>query len=128
MRKRELKNIQWSLLIVALILCVIGLVALFSATRETGNEEFTKQLIWLSISLVIMLIIIVVDYEILVKISPRFIWSNCYFLNSSTVHNSCKWCNKLVWHRRIFISTIRICKTNCNTIFNFCNIKNTKQL
>ena len=35
MRKRELKNIEWSLLIVAIILSVIGLVALFSATQNT---------------------------------------------------------------------------------------------
>ena len=33
MRKRELKNVEWSLLIVAIILCTIGLVALFSATQ-----------------------------------------------------------------------------------------------
>ena len=45
MRKRELKNIQWSLLIIAVILSAIGLVALFSATQESGHEEFTKQLI-----------------------------------------------------------------------------------
>ncbi len=70
MRKRELKNIQWSLLIIALILCAIGLIALFSATQETGYEEFTKQLIWLGISLAILILMIIIDYEILVKISP----------------------------------------------------------
>ena len=70
MRKRELKNIQWSLLIIAIILSVIGLIALFSATQESGHEEFTKQLIWLGISLVIMFIMMFIDYEILVKISP----------------------------------------------------------
>ncbi len=70
MRKRELKNIQWSLLIVALILSAIGLVALFSATQESGYEEFTKQLIWLGISVVVLILMIFIDYEILVKISP----------------------------------------------------------
>ena len=70
MRKRELKNIQWSLLVIALILCAIGLVALFSATQESGYEEFNKQLIWLAISLVILLITVFIDYEVLVKISP----------------------------------------------------------
>ncbi len=70
MRKRELKNIQWSLLIIALILTAIGIVALFSATQESENGEFTKQLIWLGISLVALFIILFVDYELLVKISP----------------------------------------------------------
>ncbi len=72
MRKRELKNIEWSLLIVAMILSVIGLVALFSATQETQYDEFNKQCVWLVISLVIMVIIMLVDYELLIKISPIF--------------------------------------------------------
>lgn len=70
MRKRELKNIEWSLLIIAIILCTIGLIALFSATQEAGYEEFTKQLIWLGVSIIIMIIVMVIDYDILVKISP----------------------------------------------------------
>ena len=44
MRKRELKNMEWGILITAIILCIIGIVALFSATQETEYEEFTKQL------------------------------------------------------------------------------------
>lgn len=70
MRKRELKNVEWSVLIVAIILCIVGLVALFSATQETEYEEFYKQIIWLAISLVIMIGVMLVDYEMLVKISP----------------------------------------------------------
>lgn len=72
MRKRELKNVEWSLLIVAIILSVIGLVALFSATQETEYDEFKKQIIWLGISLVIMIIVMCIDYEMIVKFSPIF--------------------------------------------------------
>ena len=46
MRKRELKNMEWGLLIVAIILTIIGLIALFSATQETEYDEFKKQIIW----------------------------------------------------------------------------------
>ena len=70
MRKRELKNVEWSILIVAIILCVIGLVALFSATQGTEYDEFKKQLIWLAVSIVIMFIVMFIDYELLAKISP----------------------------------------------------------
>ena len=63
MRKRELKNVEWSLLIVAIILCTIGLVALFSATQSTDYDEFNKQCIWLIVSLVIMGAIMLIDYE-----------------------------------------------------------------
>lgn len=70
MRKRELKNMEWAILIIAMILSSIGLIALFSATQETEYDEFVKQLIWLVISLIIMIIILFIDYEIIVKISP----------------------------------------------------------
>lgn len=70
MRKRELKNMEWGLIIVALILTVIGLVALFSATQETQYDEFKKQAIWLGISIIAMIIVMLVDYEFMVKTSP----------------------------------------------------------
>lgn len=70
MRKRDLKNMEWGILIVALILCIIGLIALFSATQENEYDEFIKQLIWIGISIVVMIAVMMVDYEILVKISP----------------------------------------------------------
>ena len=72
MRKRELKNIEWSILIIAIILSIIGLVALFSATQETEHDEFYKQCIWLVASIIIMVIVMLIDYELLVKISPFF--------------------------------------------------------
>ena len=70
MRKRELKNMEWGLLIVAIILSIISLIALFSATQETEYGEFTKQIIWIVVSLVAMIGIMFIDYEVLVKISP----------------------------------------------------------
>ena len=72
MRKRELKNMEWWVLIIALILCAIGLVALFSATQNSNYDSFYKQLMWLGISLVIMVICAVIDYEKIVKASPIF--------------------------------------------------------
>ena len=45
LRKREFKNMEWGLLIVALILTAIGLVALFSATQQTEYDEFKKQIL-----------------------------------------------------------------------------------
>ncbi len=72
MRKRELKNIEWGLLIAAIILSLIGLIALFSATQESEYDEFNKQCIWLVISIVIMIVFMLIDYELLVKISPIF--------------------------------------------------------
>ena len=72
MRKRELKNIEWTLLIVAIVLCIIGLIALFSATQETEYDEFIKQIIWFVASIVMMVIVMLINYETLVKLSPIF--------------------------------------------------------
>lgn len=72
MRKRELKNMEWWVLIIAIILCTIGLVALFSATQESNYEAFYKQLLWIGISVIIMIFFIVIDYESIVKVSPIF--------------------------------------------------------
>ncbi len=72
MRKRELKNVEWSLLVIAIILTIIGLVALFSATQEAGYDEFYKQCIWLIVSCIIMIVIMLIDYEMLVRFSPIF--------------------------------------------------------
>ncbi len=72
MRKRELKNVEWGLLVAAIILSIIGIVALFSATQETGYDEFQKQIIWVVVSLVAMAIVMMIDYEILIRVSPIF--------------------------------------------------------
>ena len=70
MRKRELKNMEWGILVVAIILCTIGIVALFSATQETEYEEFTKQIIWFVVSLIAMVVMMFIDYNLLLKASP----------------------------------------------------------
>jgi len=72
MRKRELKNIEWSILIAVIILSIIGLVALFSATQQANYEEFNKQCIWLVLSIVVMIIVMMIDYQMIVKLSPIF--------------------------------------------------------
>lgn len=70
MNKNNLKNMEWWILIAALILCIVGCVALYSATQSDDLGYFKKQLIWISISLVIMIIFTFVNYEILVRLSP----------------------------------------------------------
>lgn len=72
MKKRELKNMEWGLLIVAIILSIIGLVALFSATQEAEYDEFKKQIVWFIASIIMMVIVMLINYETLVKLSPIF--------------------------------------------------------
>lgn len=70
MKRKLLKNIEWAILISTIILIVIGMIALFSATQSTEHEEFKRQGIWLIISIPIVIILITMDYKTWVKISP----------------------------------------------------------
>lgn len=70
MKKRILKNMEWWIVIWGIALSIIGLIALFSATSETDYNEFTKQIIWIILSVTSMLIIMLIDYNLLVKVSP----------------------------------------------------------
>lgn len=72
MNKRMLRNTEWGILICSIILLAIGLLALFSATQETEFSEFKKQIIWFGISIPIILFVILIDYNIIAKVSPFF--------------------------------------------------------
>ena len=67
---KRLKNIEWWILVLAVLLCIIGFVALYSATQSDNFEYLRKQIIWFVISLIVMIIVAFIDYKIMVKISP----------------------------------------------------------
>lgn len=70
MKKKLLKNIEWGILICTILLIIVGLIALFSATQSAGYEELKKQIIWLAISIPVMIVVILIDYETIAKVSP----------------------------------------------------------
>ena len=70
MKKRFLRNVEWGILICSLILLLIGLVALFSATQESGYTELKKQILWFSISIPIIITVMLIDYNYIAKFSP----------------------------------------------------------
>ncbi len=72
MKKRILKNIEWGILICAILLLLIGLVGLYSATQDTGYDEFKKQILWGIVSIPVLILAIFLDYKIIAKASPIF--------------------------------------------------------
>ena len=70
MKNKFLKNTEWSILIVSIMLLIIGLIALFSATQENEYNEFKKQIQWFLISLPFIVIIAVIDYNIIIRFAP----------------------------------------------------------
>ena len=70
MNIKNFRKIEWWIPLCAIILCGIGLVALFSASYDSGLEEFKKQAIWIAVSIIIMFIVMFIDYKLIIKISP----------------------------------------------------------
>lgn len=69
MNKRNLKNTEWSILIISLVLFIIGIVALYSCTQATEFDEMKKQIIWFVVSIPILVVFFVVDYNLISKAS-----------------------------------------------------------
>ena len=70
MKKKILRNIEWGILVCTILLIIIGIIALFSATQNSNYDELKKQIMWLAISVPVMIAVILIDYEFFAKISP----------------------------------------------------------
>ena len=69
MKKKLLKNTEWIVLIVSLLLFGIGLIALFSATQSTEYGEFKKQIQWFLVSIPFFLLAYFIDYNVIARFS-----------------------------------------------------------
>ena len=70
MNSKKLKNVEWWILIFAILLCVVGFVALYSATQSDNFGYLRKQIIWFVVSIIAMTVVAFIDYKIMIKISP----------------------------------------------------------
>ena len=97
MRRNIFKNVEWKVLICAAILCVIGLFALYSASMSADFDEFKKQITWIATSIIIMIIVFFIDYEVLIKISPILYRNINNIADCSTIYKKNKWVNGMVF-------------------------------
>jgi len=72
MGRKSIRNTEWSVLIVCVVLCIFGLVALFSATQSTNNDEFRKQAIFIVVSIPFLILAATIDYNFIVRFSTLF--------------------------------------------------------
>jgi len=72
MNKRNIKNIEWGILICSILLFAIGCTALFSATEGTEHAELFKQLQWFGICVPLVVVLTIIDYKTIIKLSPIF--------------------------------------------------------
>ena len=70
--RRLLREIDWILLVAVLCLSVIGIAAIHSSSHLLPQNHALKQVVFLVIGLVTLFLIMAVDYQFLVTLSPYF--------------------------------------------------------
>lgn len=70
MKSKILKNMDWGVLVCSILLFIIGLIALFSTTGNSGHDEFIKQLIFFGISIPFLIAATMINYDTITKFSP----------------------------------------------------------
>lgn len=73
--KKNLKQIDLTMIFALVLLCLFSLANIYSATRlKYGNHYIIYQLMWIAISIVVCYIILCVDYNIIVRYADIFYW------------------------------------------------------
>ena len=69
---RSFRDLDWAMIILALIICALGTLQIYSATHETPvwSDAWWKQVIWVSAGCVLMYAITKVDYHTLLGQVP----------------------------------------------------------
>jgi rod shape determining protein RodA len=70
-RYRTFRDFDWPLLAVALVICALGVLQIYSATHDTHWEDaWWKQLIWIGIAMGLMWLVSSIDYHTLLGHVP----------------------------------------------------------
>ncbi len=76
--RRFFQNFDWITLAVTLLICSIGIMTIYSATRPLSNEPhsafYLKQMIWLTLGIVALFFIVWIDY-IWIERSSRILYT-----------------------------------------------------
>lgn len=98
MAKKILKSLDYSIIVIVLILFIIGIIALYSANGgvEGDISETIRQAIWFGVGFALMAAIIFIDYDIL-----RKLWIPLYLLTTLALvrrafYRAGQWCHQLV--------------------------------
>ena len=70
MKRSFFKNAEWLVLISSLALLAIGLIGLYSATKNAELEAFYKQIQWFLISIPFLIMFTIINYKQVAKFSP----------------------------------------------------------
>lgn len=97
MNKKKLKNIEWKILIYVILLLIMGLVALYSASTSTEFEAFKKQIMWIAIGIPLLFLMMFIDYKIIARFSLVFYIISLILLGlvlfTTSVNGASSWFN-----------------------------------
>lgn len=69
--RRLLKNFDWSLLVIAFVLSLLGVMTIYSGTRPVLDTEqqsfYLKQFYWIVLSLIFFFLVVSIDYRWFIK-------------------------------------------------------------
>jgi rod shape determining protein RodA len=68
--RRIFQNFDWTLLVLVLSICAIGILNIYSAGYATSEKQFPfylKQIQWIALGLIIMMVIFFIDYRLIIK-------------------------------------------------------------
>jgi len=72
--KTRVKNIDWPLLAGVAAVTAIGLAMVYSASRQAGSGEvsvyFYRQIVWVAVAVVALVVAVVIDYHIVLSLAP----------------------------------------------------------
>jgi len=70
-RYLSIRDLDWTLLLVSLIICAVGVLQIYSATRDTvWQDAWWKQVVYIAGGLLLMWLIMAVDYHTLMHFVP----------------------------------------------------------
>lgn len=70
-RYRSIRDFDWPMLIIALSICALGILQIFSATHDTKwHNSWWKQMVWLALGLILMWVVTSIDYHTLLGQVP----------------------------------------------------------
>ena len=70
-RYLSLRDIDWWLLLITLVICVVGVVQIYSATLDTSSRsDWWKQAFYVVTGLVLMWLVLTIDYHSLLHYVP----------------------------------------------------------
>ena len=72
-RHHSARDFDWVLLGITMAITILGLVEIYSATRNTPwQEAHLKQIMWIGLGLALLWIFSAIDYNILIHHAPAF--------------------------------------------------------